>query len=94
MLTDLLPKLLPIGSFCHGSQTNGIVWYGKIAGYVQWDLGNDKILLCYAIQYYYDPNGDPPRKPYRIEEISRVHNYLPAWTPEEKKLRLMTTMIP
>lgn len=84
--------VLPIGAFCHGSQANGIVWYGKVVGYVQWDSGGGNMLQCYAIQYYYDRRGDPPRKSYRIEEIDRVHNYLSPWLPEDNKFSLMTLL--
>lgn len=44
-------------------QFNGIVCYGEIAGSAFFDG-----ILYFVMHYWYDPDGDPPRKPYTVVE--------------------------
>ena len=49
------------------SQFNGIVCYGELLNTVMRD-GIETAL----IRYWYDPSGDPPRRPYTLIEVDRL----------------------
>lgn len=51
-------------------QPNGIVCYGETIAVVSWDKPGDSVL----VRYWFDPNGDPPRKPY---VLIRASEYAP-----------------
>ena len=53
------------------SQSNGIVCYGEVLKEVTWDDGV-KSQLC-LIRYWYDPDSDPPRRPYVLIHKDRLH---------------------
>lgn len=75
-------KLFDIGAIVWGSQFNGIVWYGIVVAYVRWDA--TETVTHYLIRYLFDPDGDPPRKGYRLVAVDEIKEGLPSWTRREK----------
>jgi len=56
------------GTFIEFSQFNGIVCYGEVIERLALDRGIHAVL----VKYHWDPDGDPPRRPYRLVDASKV----------------------
>ena len=56
----------------------GYSYEGEVLGEVQWDG-----VRMYVVRYWFDPNGDPPRKPYTLIGMEQCTDILP--TPEYTK---------
>jgi hypothetical protein len=85
------------GDIVHWSQQNGIVCFGLVLGTVQWGpsgkLGGAAWLVegpptHYVVRYIFDPDGDPPRKPYTMllidDENQPIHSGFPKGFGWEK----------
>jgi hypothetical protein len=65
-----MTMIFGVGEYVRGSQYNGIQWFGQVVGHVYWnDVTADKPDHI-VVRYYWDPSGDPPRKPYRLVDLS------------------------
>jgi hypothetical protein len=73
--------MLKAGAFVEFSQWNGIVCHGEVMALVDWDG-----VKAALVRYYWDPEGEPPRRFYRlvsieqIEETERRSHYVTAFS--------------
>lgn len=54
--------------FVTWSQGNGIECHGEVLATVTWNGQDD----TYVVRYWFDPDGDQPRKPYTLIEKDRA----------------------
>ena len=60
--------------WCHGSQDNGIVWFGKVIG-----RADDQYGSYLVIRYYIPMDAEPPRRAIRVARSDSVRAGLPSW---------------
>ena len=68
---------MKVGDFVKFSQSNGIVCYGDVLALATWrDVRHDGTFIAETevalVRYVWDPDGDPPRRPYRLVSRGRL----------------------